>query len=278
MLLAVSTAFAARMPENRGALTDDADVLGAQTAKDIAEYAEEAEDETGVSLHVVIVHFLDGLDVQTYADRLFASWRLGEDDMLLLGAAGEDSFASVLGEDVREKLGQKNAENLMYTSSMFGELFKRQEYDAAFGRYFVALNTLLNKQYDENIKLGDLFSSAQAPAQSAQSAQQPSHAQSAARYGSQLWQQVLGSIDENTADYQQYAQTRHNDDNGIGVGGWMVMAIIIMIIFGQSDPVRKARSKGRTHYRDYGCGCSPLGWILTMIGVNAIIDRLRGRR
>lgn len=264
---------AARMPECRGALTDDADVLSAQTAKDIAAYAEMAQDEADAHIYVAVVHFLDGLDAKTYAAELFQKWNLGDDDWLILGAAGEDSFAAAMGEDVQKKLGVSNAENLLYTSSAFGDQFKRQQYDAAFGSLFVALNTLLNKQYGTDMELGGLFKSAQAPSATAQPA-----SQSAGDYSSRLWEQVLGSIDEHTADYQQYQTQRQDSDNGIGVGGWIILIILVMIIFGQSDPVRKARNASRPHYRDYGCGCSPLGWILSMIGAGAIIDRLRRRR
>ena len=99
-------AFAAvRMPENRGALTDDANVLGTLTAKDVMAYASRVEEETGVKLHVALVNFLDGMEVKTYARQLFQRWELGGDDLLLLGAAGEDSFAAVMGSNVEKKLG-----------------------------------------------------------------------------------------------------------------------------------------------------------------------------
>lgn len=273
LALTASALAGARMPVKRGALTDDADVLSAQVASDIAQYAEMAQDETGVNIYVGIVHFLDGLDVQIYANRLFQQWNLGDEDILLLGAAGEDSFATALGDDVRDELGKSNAENLLYTSSSFGTLFQSQRYDAAMGSWFAALNALLNKQYHTNMELGSLFASAQAD-QTVQAAPQ-----GGSDYASALWENVLGSIDEHAQNYQTYRENQEQQDgNGIGVGGWVVMAIIIMIIFGQSDPVRKARNSSRKHYKDYGRGCSPLGWILAMIGAGAIIDKFRARR
>ena len=136
----------ARMPQRRGALTDDADVLGAQVAADVAEYARRLEDETGIGLHVVLVHFLDGLDARSYANDLFSAWALGEDDLLLLGAAGEDSFAVALGDDVAGKLGRTNAENLLYTSSHFSALFKSQQYDAAMAAFAEALSSLVSRR------------------------------------------------------------------------------------------------------------------------------------
>lgn len=271
LMPALSTAMASgvRLPENRGVVTDDADVLSGQTASDIAEYATEVKDETDINVHVAIVHFLDGVDAKTYAGRLFEAWRLGDDDMLLLGAAGEDTFATFMGQDVIGKLGEKNAENLMFTSSEFSSLFRAQQYDAAFGRYFVAFNALVNKQCNENIKLRNLFSDYQT---SAKVAAAPKPATSTTEFGSKLWTEVMDAIESSSVDYQTYHENRTHQDNGIGVGGWIVLIIIIMIIFGQSDPVRKARRQGGRNYRRYGCGCSPLGWLVSLFGINVLID------
>lgn len=257
-------AFAApRMPENRGALTDDANALGAQTARDIQEYAELAEDETDVKIHVALTHFFDGVEAKTYARQLFEKWDLGKNDLLLVGAAGEDVFAIAMGKTVEKELGASNAENLLYTSSSFASLFRAQEYDAAFSSFFLALNDLLCKQYGEEIELGELFRR-QSGAEKQTTSSSPA-----------LWEQILGSMSENTEDYQE---NHSQEENGLGVGGWVILAILIAIIFGQSDPVRKSRNQHRGQHRNYGCGCSPLGWILTLIGAGTIIDKLRRRR
>ncbi|MEG0742536.1 MAG: TPM domain-containing protein [Clostridia bacterium] len=271
ILLALASAApalaAARMPANRGTLTDDADVLNAQTAADIATYAVRVGDETDIRLHVAIVHFLDGLDANTYATRLFEAWGLDDMDMLLLGAAGEDTFATAMGAGVEQKLGRKNAENLMFTSSAFSELFRKQQYDAAFGKYFIALNTLLNKQYNANIKLGKLFESAQSPTQAAQPVTD------VRTFGSQLWDEVMTSIQDSTDNYQTYHETRKHESNGMNAGGWIVLLIIIAILFGNSDPARRSRKQGRAS--DMGCGCGPLSWIVWALGLNVFFNRRR---
>ena len=64
----------------------------------------------------------------------------------------------------------------------------------------------------------------------------------------------------------------------MSAGGWIVLAIIIAIIFGQSDPVRRARRQGGRNYRSYGCGCSPLGWLVSLFGINVLIDSFRKKR
>lgn len=265
LLVPAVAVAAARMPAMRGVVTDDADVLGAQTAADIAAYAEMVEDETDIRLHVALVHFLDGLDVQTYADQLFAKWELGEDDMLLVGAAGEDSFATAMGKDVQQTLGKSNAENLMYTSSAFSGLFRSQQYDAAFCAYFQAMNTLISKQMGQTIRLGKLFGTVETAEESIGQS-----------FGSQLWAEVMESIYDTSESHQEYQEVHRQQESGMTAGEWLVLLVLIGIVFSQSGPARKGRRK--REYRRYGCGCSPLGWIFSLFGINVLIDTLRGRR
>lgn len=274
-LMLGSTALAAtgaRMPAQRGAVTDDADVLSAKTAQDIEAYAEMLDDDADVKLHVALVHFLDGMDAQSYADALFGEWKLGKEDMLVLGAAGEDSFAVSMGDEVKEKLGEKSAEALMFTSSRFSDLFRSQRYDEAFGSFFIAFNSLVEKRYGETISLGKLFEGSQYATEA-----EAEDDESGKEYGSKLWNEVMNAIQSREDSYQDYHETRQRRSSGMGVGGWIVLGIIILIIFGQSDPVRAARKRGGRDYRRTGCGCSPLGWILSLFGINVLINNLRGK-
>lgn len=263
VMLPACALAAARMPAMRDVVTDDADVLGQQTAADIAEYAQKVQEKTDISIHVAIVHFLDGLDAQTYANQLFEKWALGDDDLLLLGAAGEDSFATALGKNVQKKLGKNNAENLMYTSSSFSGLFRGQQYDAAFNAYFKAMNTLIGKQLNQEIRLGKLFGSVDT-------------ASTDTDYGSQLWSEVMQNIYDTSESHQEYQMEYKQKSNGMSAGEWIVLVILIGIVFSQSKPARKGRQN--RNYRQYGCGCSPLGWLLSLFGINVLIDSLRGRR
>ena len=124
MALAGPALASARLPVQRGAATDDADVLSAQTVSDFSSYAQQVKAETGLRLHVALVHFWDGLDAQAYADALFEAWNLGDMDILLCGAAGEDTFATAMGDGAADLLGRQSAENLMcYCSSKRARTF-----------------------------------------------------------------------------------------------------------------------------------------------------------
>ena len=247
---------AARMPEERSIVTDDADVLSPGTVKELESYFEDVRDETGISLHVAIVHFLDGIDAQTYADALFDKWLLGQDDVLLLGAAGEDSFATAMGREAQKILGRTNAENLMFTSSQFSALFRQQRYDEAFGAYCMAFNALLSKQTDANIRINGRFG---------QTSTQPKQANR--NYASELWDEVMESITESSVDYQNVYREHQQEENGLTAGGWLVLVILIFIVFRQD--------KSKRRYRGERKGC--LGWLFGILGINVLWNVLRGR-
>lgn len=256
MLLLPAAAFAqARMPELHGTVTDDANVLSAQTVSDLSAYAEKLSEQTQMDLHIAIVHFLDGMDAQSYANALFAKWELDDNDLLLLGAAGEDTFATVLGAEVQKQLGSANAENLMFTSSAFGRQFSTQQYDAAFASWCTALNTLVEKQLNESIRMDGLFGqTASSPIQQVQS------------YGSELWGDVMQSITDSNEDYYERLEERwDSEDDGLSAGGWIVLIILVMVML--------RRNKYERHKRP---GCT--GWLFSLLGVNLLADLFRRRR
>ena len=256
MALAGPALASARLPVQRGAATDDADVLSAQTVSDFSSYAQQVEAETGLRLHVALVHFWDGLDAQAYADALFEAWNLGDMDILLCGAAGEDAFATAMGDGAADLLGRQSAENLMYTSSRFGTLFASQQYDAALAEYCRAFNALVLKRTDADISLDGLFGTAQAtPAPTSES---------------RLWDEVMDAINDSSEEYQARHDSRRHTENGLSAGGWIVLAVLVLIVL-------KSGRRGRTGRMRGGCGCAPLGWLFSLLGLNVLIDTFRRR-
>lgn len=258
LLVPLGALGALRMPEHRGTVTDDANVLAAQTVSDLNSYARKLAEKADINLHVVLVHFLDGAEVQSYANTLFDLWELGGEDLLLLGAAGEDSFAAVMGNDLQKALGKTNAENLLFTSSEFGSLFRTQQYDAAVAAYCTALNELVRKQTGESIRMDGLFG---------QTAPDP--IQQVQQYGSAIWNDVMQSISESSESYLEHHQREEREENGLTAGGWIVLIVLIVIMTRQSKAQREYGRRRRN-------GC--LGWIFGLFGLNILIDFLRGRR
>ena len=246
LVLPAGALCAARMPEWRSNINDSADVLSAQTVSDLAEFSKLVTQENDIDLHVATVHFLDGMEPQTYAEQLFRKWQLSEEDVLLLCAAGEDSFAVFMGDEAERVIGRSNAENLLYTSSEFGQLFRKQQYDAAIAAFCNGFNHLLEKQTGDSVRMNGLFG------QQALSVPEKLDA-----YGGELWRDVMDAINETTSDYQEHHRREEREENGLTAGGWIVLIILILIMFRRNRFDRAHR---------YGCGCSPLGWILGLLG------------
>ena len=250
----------ARYPALRGAVTDDANVLSKETVDDIVSFQTMAKARADVTVYVVMVHFLDGVDAQTYANTLFTRWGLGENDFLLLGAAGEDSFASATGKSLKEKFSDANAQSLLFTSG-FGAAFKEQRYDEAFEQYFIAFTDMLNKKYDVDVQLDKLFSNISGVVEKAKPSK-PSR--------SNMWGIVSEKIDDSARSYEEKRQ-RWQEHDGWSAGEWIILVVLILLIFGRKSPVRKAYRK-RT---PIGCGCSPVGWIFGIFGLGMLFGKKR---
>lgn len=257
LLLPSAAMGAARMPEWRSNINDSADVLSAQTVADLSEFGKLVTQKADIDLHVVTVHFLDGMEAQTYADQLFEKWSLDGADMLLVCAAGEDAFAISMGAHAETVLGRTNADNLLYTSSEFGQLFRTQQYDAAMAAYARGLNTLLEKQTGDSVRMDGLFG------EEALTTAEPFDV-----YGGELWREVMEAINETSVDYQTHYSEEEDRENGLTAGGWIVLIILIMIMLRQQKRDRR-HSRGRRS----GCGCSPLGWIIGLLGLGFLFDR-----
>ena len=251
------------------ALADDANALNQAMTGDVNAYAALVEEKTGVKLRVALVLFLDGETVQNYTDALYTRWNLDPDALLVVGAAAEDVFAFATGENVKAKLSDASLNSLLYASG-FADAFRSQNYDAAFGSFFLSLNGLMAKQYGVEMPLGSLFSAYQpaavaTPTPSASPIQQATDAMEAAANATySLWTSTMDSIGNHVKDYETTRDSRDENGGGMSVGGWVVLGIIQMIIFGQRG--------ARRGYRG-GCGCSPLGWILGGLGLGALFGR-----
>ncbi len=249
----------ARFPADRGAVTDDASVLPESLVANIAEFQTVALSRTGVKVQVAVVHFLDGLDAQTYAQELFARWDLGENDFLLLGAVGEDQYASASGTQLKKTWSDNNAQLLLSTSG-FGELFKKQQYEQAFSQFFVAFGQTLGRLYSADMNLNGLFSAYGATQAT------PAPAGTRQSFVSSLWNSIQEGFDDSAMGYVDYHEQREREQGGLSPAGWVLLIVLIGIVFSQSDPARRAR-------KTMGCGCGPLGWIFGLIGIGKLWRR-----
>ena len=59
-----------------------------------------------------------------------------------------------------------------------------------------------------------------------------------------------------------------DEENGLTAGGWIVLIILIMIVLRQNK-----RDKARRRAYRSGCGCSPLGWIIGLLGLGFLFNK-----
>ena len=77
-LCLASFALALDFPPLTGRVVDQANIMTAQSRTDLEAKLKELEDKSSIQLVVATVKSLQGSDVETYANGLFRSWKLGE--------------------------------------------------------------------------------------------------------------------------------------------------------------------------------------------------------
>lgn len=245
-LLCCASALAEpRYPEKTGDATDAALLLSAQTLSDWAQLAENVKDETGVRLYLVTVDFLDGATLAEYGAGLRDKWNLGKKDLLLLMAAGEDTFGFFGGESVNEKFSVSAQEKLLSTA--FQAKFLAQDYDGALSSLGPALARELGKCYGETISTAGLFGQGAGSG----AAHRPAVAGAA-----RLPQATAAPRQESLRD----RVTQEDEDSGISFGKVVLTVFLLMVIFGGDR--RRRRGCGCS-----GCGCAPFSSLLAGLGL-----------
>src|SRR6516165_5858965 len=100
-LCLASLALALDFPPLTGRVVDQANIMTAQRRTDLQAKLKELEDKSSIQLVVATVKSLQGSDVETYANGLFRSWKLGEakknNGVLLLIAPAEHKVRIEVG-------------------------------------------------------------------------------------------------------------------------------------------------------------------------------------
>src|ERR1700731_3478240 len=89
----VTAAFALDFPQLTGRVVDQAGVMSADSRSAVEAKLKDLEDKSGIQLVVATVKSLQGGDIETFANELFRTWKLGEakknNGVLLLVAPAE---------------------------------------------------------------------------------------------------------------------------------------------------------------------------------------------
>lgn len=139
LLLCDTTAFAAIPdPSPSFYVTDEADVISSTTEDYIISNNEELQNLCGAQIAVVTVDFLDGMDIEDYAYKLFNEWQIGsaEEDngVLLLLAIGEENYWCMQGKGLEDDLTAGEIDDMLWY--YLEEDFAAADYDEGVKSFF----------------------------------------------------------------------------------------------------------------------------------------------
>ena len=122
-------------------VADYADVITADTEQYIIEKNADLEQLCGGQIVVAAVDFLDGMDIEDYAYKLFSDWEIGDADkkngVLLLLAIGEENYWCMQGRGLENKLTSGDIDDILW--NYLEEDFAAGDYDAGVRSVFYAL-------------------------------------------------------------------------------------------------------------------------------------------
>jgi uncharacterized protein len=117
LLLAQTFALALDFPALTGRVVDQAGILIAADRDDIAAKSRGLEEKTGIQLVVATVDSLHGSDIETYANQMFRTWKLGQADknngILLLVAPYEHKVRIEVGYGLEGTLTDASASTII---------------------------------------------------------------------------------------------------------------------------------------------------------------------
>jgi len=156
----------------------------------------------------------------------------------------------------------------LLSTSGFGSLLKEQQYDDAFGRFFVAFGQLLGKQFSADMDSQRLFTAYQ---EGAEPTPRPAATATPPPREPTPQDHQVPQIDLlvfSATVYENNAKQKARENEGQSFGGLVVLAILVWLVFGGNKAARRGR-------RMMGCGCGPLGWILSLFGISRLLGRRR---
>lgn len=122
-------------------VADYADVITADTEQYIIEKNADLEQLCGGQIVVAAVDFLDGMDIEDYAYKLFSDWEIGDADkkngVLLLLSIGEENYWCMQGRGLENKLTSGDIDDILW--DYLEEDFAAGDYDAGVRSVFDAL-------------------------------------------------------------------------------------------------------------------------------------------
>ena len=146
LLCLVTAAFALDFPQLTGRVVDQAGVMSADSRSAVEAKLKDLEDKSGIQLVVATVKSLQGSDIETYANQLFRTWKLGQaqknNGVLLLVAPAEHKVRIEVGYGLEGTL--TDALSSVIISSAIVPRFKANDYSGGIERGVDGIISVLN--------------------------------------------------------------------------------------------------------------------------------------
>ena len=134
--LVCSLAWALDFPPLSGRVVDEANVISPLICTSIEEKSKELEEKSGIQLVVATIKSLQGGDIETFANQLFRTWKLGEakknNGVLLLVAPAEHKVRIEVGYGLEGTLTDALAQVIIAGSVV--PRFKADDYSGGIAR------------------------------------------------------------------------------------------------------------------------------------------------
>jgi len=142
----VTAALALDFPALTGRVVDQAGVMSADSRSAVETKLKDLEDKSGIQLVVATVKSLQGSDIETYANQLFRTWKLGQaqknNGVLLLVAPAEHKVRIEVGYGLEGTL--TDALSSVIISSAIVPRFKSNDYSGGIERGVDGIISVLN--------------------------------------------------------------------------------------------------------------------------------------
>ena len=149
--LVCSLAWALDFPPLSGRVVDEANVISPLIRTSIEEKSKELEEKSGIQLVVATIKSLQGGDIETFANQLFRTWKLGEakknNGVLLLVAPAEHKVRIEVGYGLEGTLTDALAQVIIAGSVV--PRFKADDYSGGIARGVDGIISVLTTDFSE---------------------------------------------------------------------------------------------------------------------------------
>jgi uncharacterized protein len=141
-------------PTNLKYVNDYANILDNNTKESIVSVGKELEDKTGAQAVVVIINSLEGYDIQSYANKLFRKWGIGQKDkdngLLILVSMNDRKRRVEVGRGLEGAIPDIYSNKVM--EDIFKPSFQSGDYNKGIDESYQVFATKIAKEYNVNLE------------------------------------------------------------------------------------------------------------------------------